>query len=239
MIELQHLSKNFGSLMAVQDLNFNCAPGEIFALLGENGAGKTRTLRLLATILQPTSGTAKLNGYDLQTEAHLVRHQIGVLTTEPGLYDRLTVRETLRYFGQLYDMSLALIEERSQELIDLLGMAAYADRRTSQLSRGMKQKVAIARALLHDPPIVLLDEPTSGLDVVSARTVLDFVLQLRKRGKCIVFSSHVMSEVERICDRVAIIHQGRLVACGTLDEVKQAGSGELEEIFVRLAGVKA
>ncbi|NLY53624.1 MAG: ATP-binding cassette domain-containing protein [Firmicutes bacterium] len=238
MIEVKRLCKSFGPLKAVDDISFSCQPGEVFGLLGENGAGKTTTLRMLATILRPTSGTAIVAGHDLVQSPHMVRRQIGVLSTEPGLYDRLTVREMLRYYGELHDMPLPEISRRSEELIEMLDMKAYADRRTGKLSRGMKQKAAIARALLHDPPVLLLDEPTTGLDVVSARTVVNFIQQLRASGKCIVFSSHIMGEVEKVCDRVGIVHRGRLVACGTLDEVTETGQGELEDIFVRLVGAQ-
>ncbi len=237
VIEVIGLSKIFGSVRAVDSLTFNCNQGEIFGLLGENGAGKTTTLRMLATILKPTAGTALINGTDLVKRPEQVRRRIGVLATEPGLYDRLTAREVVRYFGQLHDMPRMLLEQRIDEIFTMLDMQEYADRRTAQFSRGMKQKVAIARTIIHNPDVLLLDEPTSGLDVVSARTVVDFIRRFRDAGKCIIFSSHIMSEVERLCDRVGIMHKGHLVACGTLEQIKQ--QGELEDIFVRLVGAGA
>lgn len=234
LIEVMGLSKTFGNVQAVDGLTFTCRQGEIFGLLGENGAGKTTTLRMLATILRPTAGTATISGIDLVKQPEQVRRRIGVLSTEPGLYDRLTPRELVRYYGQLHDMPQPLLERRIDEVFAMLDMQQYADRRSAKLSRGMKQKVAIARTIVHDPDVLLLDEPTSGLDVVSARTVVDFIRRSRDEGKYIVFSSHIMSEVERLCDRVGIMHKGRMVACGTLEQVKQ--QGELEDIFVRLVG---
>lgn len=234
LIEVMGLSKTFGNVQAVDGLTFTCRQGEIFGLLGENGAGKTTTLRMLATILRPTAGTATISGIDLVKQSEQVRRRIGVLSTEPGLYDRLTPRELVRYFGQLHDMPQPLLERRIDEVFAMLDMQQYADRRSAKLSRGMKQKVAIARTIVHDPDVLLLDEPTSGLDVVSARTVVDFIRRSRDEGKYIIFSSHIMSEVERLCDRVGIMHKGSMVACGTLEQVKQ--QGELEDIFVRLVG---
>ncbi len=221
----------------MRDVSFEARPGEVFGLLGENGAGKTTTLRLLSTILTPTSGTAKIMGHDIVREPEAVRRVIGVVATDTGLYDRLTPREILRYFGQLNDVDRATIDRRSQELFRRLEMEEYADRRAGQLSRGTKQKVHIARAMISDPPVLLLDEPTGGLDVTSSRAVDDFILQAKQEGKTVLFSSHIMSEVERVCDRVAIIQQGSIIVEGTLDELKgHRADSKFEDVFVRLLG---
>lgn len=244
MIEAIGLTKRFSPpkrggqpVVAVNDVSFAARPGEVFGLLGENGAGKTTTLRMLATILEPTSGTARIMGYDIVKEPEQVRRSIGVVATDTGLYDRLTPRETLRYFGELNDMDRATIARRSNELFELLGMVEFADRRAGKLSKGTKQKVHVARAMISDPPVLLLDEPTAGLDVTSSRAVDEFILKAKKLGKVIVFSSHIMSEVEKICDRVAIIQQGSIIVEGTLDELKgHQTSSKFEDVFVRLLG---
>lgn len=221
-------------------VSFTAAGGEVFGLLGENGAGKTTTLRMLATVLEPTAGTATVNGYDLVSQAATVRRQIGVVSAEPGVYDRLTPREHLFYFGALNDLSRAQVRRRAEELIGRLGMDDFADRRAGQLSRGMKQKVALARALLTDPPVLLMDEPTAGLDVTAGRVVEEFIAEARAQGKSIIFSSHIMSQVEKLCDRVAVIHRGRIVATGTVAELKSRDLQErFEDVFVRLVGERA
>ncbi|MDQ7794771.1 MAG: ABC transporter ATP-binding protein [bacterium] len=242
MLEVRGLSKRFGraGILAVDGVSFAAAGGEVFGLLGENGAGKTTTLRMLATVLQPTSGTATVNGHDLVTEATAVRRQIGVVSSEPGVYDRLTPREHLFYFAGLHDLPRAEAGRRADRLISRLGMEEFADRRSAQLSRGMKQKVALARALLTDPPVLLMDEPTAGLDVTSARVVEEFIEESRSAGKSIIFSSHIMSQVEKLCDRVAVIHRGRIVAAGTVTELKSRSLQErFEDVFVRLVGEEA
>ncbi|MEW6524723.1 MAG: ATP-binding cassette domain-containing protein [Bacillota bacterium] len=240
MISVHSLSKSFGQLLAVDRVSFTVGPGEVFGLLGENGAGKTTTLRMLATVLRPTQGSATIMGHDLIREPLRVRQIIGVLSAETGLYDRLTAWENVRYFGRLHGMGDAQIRQRSAPLADSLDMASFWHRRAGTLSKGMRQKVCIVRAVIHDPAVLLMDEPTAGLDVTSARAVHDFIHSWKREGRSILFSSHVMSEVEKVCDRIAVIHRGRIVAAGSLDEVKaQAPKRDLEEIFVRLVGETA
>lgn len=237
MIEVKGLTKHFGSVQAVNQISFRVKGGEIFGLLGENGAGKTTTLRMLATVLKPTSGSATVNGFDLVREPDRVRTQIGVLSAEEGCYPRLTARENIEFFARLNNLPPDEVNRRTEEVIELLDMGEYADRRTGDFSKGMKQKVALARAIVHDPPILLMDEPTAGLDVTSTRVVRDFLVHCRQQGRAIIFSSHIMSEVERLCDRVAIINRGRIVAEGTLQELTtQYGEKDFEEVFARLVG---
>lgn len=238
MIEVMGLGKKFGNITAVDEINFQVNKGEIFGLLGENGAGKTTTLRMLATMLQPTSGYAMLGGLNVVKEPEKVRAHIGILFGgETGLYDRLTASENIAYFGELNGIDRAAIEERSTQLADAFGMQEFMDRRASKLSKGMKQKVAFARSIIHNPDIMLFDEPTSGLDVSAAREVHTFILKCKAEGKTILFSSHTMKEVDKLCDRIGIIHKGRLVETGTVDGFKEKyGSNDLEDIFVRLAG---
>ncbi len=244
LIEAIELTKRFGpakrggqEVLAVSGVSFTARPGEVFGLLGENGAGKTTTLRMLSTILAPTSGTARIMGCDIVREPEQVRRHIGVVATDTGLYDRLTPRETLRYFGELNDLDRATIARRTDEFFELLGMTEYADRRAGQLSKGTKQKVHFARAMISDPPVLLLDEPSAGLDVTSARAVDDFILRAKKLGKAIVFSSHIMSEVDKVCDRVAIIQQGSIIVEGSIDDLKgRQKDSKFEDVFLRLLG---
>lgn len=240
MVEVKDLVKKFGGFTAVDGISFRVDKGEIFGLLGENGAGKTTTLRMLATMLKPTSGQAILGGFDTVKEPEKVRAHIGILFGgETGLYDRLTAAENISYFGELNSMDKADIKERTRQLSDVFGMQDFLDRRASKLSKGMKQKVAFARSIIHSPDIMLFDEPTSGLDVSAAREVQEFILNCRAEGKTIIFSSHTMSEVDKLCDRIGIIHKGRLVETGTIEGIKEKyGDEDLEEIFIRLAGGK-
>lgn len=241
MIEAQALSKFFhdkkrGQIRAAEAISFRCAPGEIYGLLGANGAGKTTTLRMLATIFTPTSGTARVAGFDVVREPAKVRAHIGFLSTATALYDRLTAAETVEYFGQLYGLDAATIARRSSELFKALDMEEFRDRRCAKLSTGMKQKVSIARTLVHDPPVMIFDEPTIGLDVMAARSITDFIRECRNRGKTVIFSTHVMSEVEKLCDRIGIIHNGRMRTEGTLDELRaRHQKTSLEEIFVEIS----
>lgn len=236
MIEARQLTKTFGNHVAVDDVSFEVQDGEVFGLLGENGAGKTTTLRMLATLLTPTSGTALIGGHDLRDDSRQVRLQLGIIF-EGGVYDRLTVRENMRYFGRLYGRKGAALEQRITHIFSWLSMDTYADKRAGNLSKGMKQKLVIGRALIHDPPVLLMDEPTSGLDVTAARLVHEFILLAKSEGKTVLLSSHNMAEVEKLCDRIAVIHRGRLVAIGTLDEFKsRAADGNLEQIFSDLVG---
>ncbi len=241
MIELKNLSKRFGDIQAVDNISFTVSKGEIFGLLGENGAGKTTTLRMLATMLKPTGGTALLEGLDTVREPEKVRAHIGILFGgETGLYDRLTAAENITYFGELNDLDRKYIKSRIEELAEIFGMQEYMQRRASKLSKGMKQKVAFARSIIHNPEIMLFDEPTSGLDVSAIREVHDFILNCRSQGKTIIFSSHTMSEVEKLCDRIGIIHKGKLMDSGAIGELKEKyGCGSLEEVFVRLTSTTA
>jgi len=238
LIEAHGLTKRYrGAVLAVDDLDFTARPGEVFGLLGENGAGKTTTLRMLATVLQPTAGTARIMGHDIVKEPELVRRRIGVVAAETGVYDRLTPYEIVRYFGRLNDLNEATIKRRAEEIFERLDMTDFVHRRSGQLSKGMKQKVNIARAMINDPPVLLLDEPCAGLDVTSSRAVDDFILEAKRAGKTIVFSSHIMSEVEKVCDRVAIIHRGSIIVDGTMEELKgEEAQARFEDVFVRLVG---
>jgi sodium transport system ATP-binding protein len=245
MIEARNLTKTFkdkkrGVITAVNDVSFTCRPGQIYGLLGANGAGKTTTLRLLATLLQPTSGVARLAGFDAATEANQVRAHVGFLAASTALYGRLTAREMITYFGRLNGLADATIKERLNRLAAELDMRDFLDRRCEKFSTGMKQKTSIARTLIHDPAVMIFDEPTLGLDVMTARSIVKFVRDCRNRGKTVIYSTHVMSEVERICDIIGIIHDGRLVAEGTLAELRQRfGETDMEEIFIKAVGGEA
>ncbi len=234
LVDAQGLQKRFRNFHAVKGVSFQCYGGEVFGLLGPNGAGKTTTIRMLTTILRPTSGTATIAGHDIIGEPEAVRRVIGVLPENTGIYGRLTAREAVRYAGRLYGVHPEVLEGRVEAIFEALEMTPHLDRLTDTFSKGMKQKVNIARALVHDPPVIFLDEPTSGLDVISARSVREFVSRFKEDGRCVIMSTHVMEEAERLCDRVAIIAGGQLQAQGRLDDLKaQTGLG-LEEIFVQL-----
>jgi len=240
MIVVQGLSKQFvdakgGIVKAVDDLTFTAHPGRVFGLLGCNGAGKTTTLRMLSTVILPTAGSAMIDGIDVVANPGAVRSQIGFLSNSTALYGRLTARETLAYFGGLYGLKKNDLKQRLDEVIDRLEIGPFADRLCDKLSTGQKQRVSIARATLHDPPVLFFDEPTSGLDVVASQAVLEFIEAARDRGKTIVFSTHIMSEVERLCDDVAVIHDGRLVGQGSADELKAStNEATLEGAFLKL-----
>ncbi len=242
MIEAHHLVKTFkdkkrGVIRAVDDVSFTCAPGRIFGLLGANGAGKTTTLRLLATLLKPTSGTAVVAGHDVLRAPLDVRRNIGFLAASTALYGRLTARETIAYFGRLNGMTDSAIRARTAELAAELDMDEFLDRRVEKFSTGMKQKTSIARTLVHDPAVLVFDEPTLGLDVMAARTIVKFVRECRARGKTVIYSTHIMSEVEKLCDTIGIIHGGRLLAQGTLAELKATyQQPDMEEVFVHVVG---
>ena len=242
MIEARNLTKVFhdkkrGEIRAVDDVSFTCRPGRIYGLLGANGAGKTTTLRLLATLLRPTAGSATVAGFDTVAEPERVRASVGFLATSTALYGRLTARETITYFGRLNGLSDAAIAARVARLTDELDLHEFLDRRVEKFSTGMKQKTSIARTLVHDPAVLIFDEPTIGLDVMTARNIVRFVRDCRTRGKTVIYSTHVMSEVEKLCDTVGIIHHGRLVAEGSLAELGQRyGVQDMEEIFIRAVG---
>jgi len=235
VVEVKGLTKRFNRLTAVENVDFTARPGEILGLLGENGAGKTTTLRVLATVLAPTSGDVVVNGFSVARQAQQVRASIGFISSEAGLYDRLTARENVAYFGRLHGIPRPVLNDRIDALFDWLDLKDVADRRVGKFSKGMKQKVCIARAIIHDPPVLLLDEPTAGLDVTAIHAVDQFILRAKGEGRTIIFSSHVMSEVEKLCDRVAIIHRGSIIAGGTMDELK-AKRERFEDVFLRLIG---
>ncbi|HXL14935.1 MAG TPA: ATP-binding cassette domain-containing protein [Methylomirabilota bacterium] len=242
MIEVLDLCKTFhdrkkGDIPAVRGLSFKCAPGRVFGLLGRNGAGKTTTLRVLATILVPTSGTALIDGLDVNQRPGEVRKRIGYLSGDTKLYDRLTGRELLTYFGELAGMNAPSIAGRITELQVSFGLRDFLDKRVGKMSTGMKQRLSLARVVLHDPPVLIFDEPTSGLDVMGAREVLRIVLDLRSKGRTIIFSTHIMTEAERICDEIAIIERGSILAQGSVGALKSGnGGGTLEDVFVKTVG---
>lgn len=242
MIEARALSKRFhdkkrGEIRAVEQVSFRCEPGRIYGLLGANGAGKTTTLRMLATILEPTDGTAIIEGYDVVEQPEKARASVGFLSTATALYPRLTAQEMVEYFGRLNGLDEATLKRRIDEIFARLEMDGFRDRRCDKLSTGMKQKVSIARTLVHDPPVMIFDEPTSGLDVMTARTIVTFIRECRDRGKTVIFSTHVMSEVEKLCDTVGIIHGGKLLTEGTLAQLyAEHGERDLEEVFVKVVG---
>jgi len=240
MIHVRQLTKHYadlrqGEIVALADISFDALPGQIYGLLGPNGAGKTTTLRILSTMLRPTSGTATINGYDVVRQPDLVRRQIGFVSTSTAVYDRMTGWEMVEHFGRLYGMAPEPLRERMETLFERLQMNGVRDVLGAKMSTGMKQKVSIARAIVHDPPVLVFDEATSGLDVLVARALLKAVAELREQGKCIIFSTHIMREAERLCDRIAIVHRGHILAEGTLAELRKTHNEEdLEELFFRL-----
>jgi sodium transport system ATP-binding protein len=240
MIHVRDLTKHYpdlrqGHVVALDGVSFDARPGQIFGLLGPNGAGKTTALRILSTMLRPTRGTATLNGFDVVTEPHMVRHQIGYVSANTAIYDRMTAWELVEHFGRLYGMQPDSLRDRMEQVFDRLQMNRIRDTLGGKMSTGMKQKVSIARAIVHDPPVLIFDEATSGLDVLVARSLLQTIAELREQGKCIIFSTHIMREAERLCDELAIIHNGSILAEGTLDELRaRHGEEDLEELFFRL-----
>ncbi len=244
MIEAHNLSKTFrdkkrGEIHAAENISFRVAPGQIYGLLGANGAGKTTTLRMLATLLKPTSGSATIAGFDAVREPEKVRANVGFLAASTALYGRLTASEMIGYFGRLNGMEDSAIRARIKQLADELDMHEFLGRRCDKFSTGMKQKTSIARTLIHDPAVMIFDEPTLGLDVMTARAIVKFVRDCRARGKTVIYSTHVMSEVEKLCDVVGIIHDGKLVVEGTLESLRaRYGETDMEEVFVKAAGIK-
>src|ERR1700720_870450 len=242
MIEACSLSKRFhdkkrGEICAVENVSFTCRPGSIYGLLGANGAGKTTTLRMLATILEPTDGTAIVNSFDVIEHPEKVRANVGFLSTATALYPRLTAQEMVEYFGRLNGLDEPTLKKRIDEIFLRLNMNDFRDRRCDKLSTGQKQKTSIARTLVHDPPVMIFDEPTTGLDVMTARTIIGFIADCRDRGKTVIFSTHIMSEVERLCDHIGIIHGGKLLEEGTLTELRaKHNEHNLEEIIVKVVG---
>ncbi len=237
MIEVRALHKSFGKVVALQEVTFAAPDGRITGLLGPNGAGKTTTLRILYTILKPNRGAAAVDGYDVVASAREAQNRLGALPDSHGLYPRLTTRENIRYYGRLHGQGGEPLERNIEALIKLLDMQDIADRRAEGFSQGQRLKVAIARALVHQPRNVLLDEPTSGLDVMSTRAMRTFIRRLRDEGKCVLFSSHIMQEVSALCDHIVVIAQGRVVASGAPDELRRAtGQANLEDAFVAAIG---
>ena len=232
MLQVENLSKSYGTFRALHGVTFSAQAGEVYGLLGPNGAGKTTLLRILATLLRPDSGTARVAGYDTRTQGEAVRRSVGVVNGGMGLYDRLSGREILRYFAGLYGMTPVQADARIAELNGSLGLEGTLDTRAGSFSTGMKQKIVIARAVIHDPPVLILDEAASGLDVLARRALLDFVLDYRAAGKLVVYSTHVMSEVEEVCDRAAVLDRGELIAQDTVAELlAQTGQSSLERAF--------
>jgi len=237
VIAAEGLAKRFGAVEAVRDVSFEAPDGRITALLGPNGAGKTTTLRMIATLVAPTQGHARVDGHDVAREPLAVRAAIGMLSDARGLYGRLTARENIAYYGELRAMRPAAIEAAIERLAELLDMKALLDRRTDGFSQGERMNVAIARALVHDPPNVILDEPSNGLDVMTTRNLREVIRSLRAAGKCVLYSSHVMQEVSALCDEIVIVAHGAVAAHGTAEELlAQSGRANLEDAFVALAG---
>jgi sodium transport system ATP-binding protein len=239
VIRVDGIRKRFGTVTAVDDVSFEAHDGTITGLLGPNGAGKTTTLRMLYSVMKPDAGRITVDSVDAVALPQEAQTRLGVLPDGFGLYPRLTAREHIDYFGELHGISGARLQQRARELLDMLDMTAIADRRTGGFSHGERTKVALARALVHDPQNVLLDEPTNGLDVMSTRAVRHIVRKLRDQGRCVLFSSHVMQEVSALCDSIVVIASGRVVAHGTPNELRnQTGEDNLEDAFVALAGLE-
>lgn len=240
MIHVRELTKHYedlrrGQFVALDHVSFDALPGQVYGLLGPNGAGKTTALRILSTLLRPTGGSATVNGYDVVTQPSQVRRQMGFMSASTAVYDRMTAWEMVEYFGGLYGIERESLRARMETLFARLQMNEFRDVLGSKMSTGMRQKVSIARAIVHDPPILIFDEATSGLDVLVARALLKTVAELRDAGKCIVFSTHIMREAEKLCDRIAIIHRGRILVEGTLEELRDLHSQhDLEELFFQL-----
>ncbi len=226
--------------MALQGADLEAVPGRILGLLGVNGAGKTTLLRILSTVIRADKGTATVAGYDVATQPALVRASIGFLSSSTAVYGRLTPLESLRYFGGLYGLSGIDLDRRVEFVVDRLNLRPFQDQLCDRLSTGQKQRVGIARAILHDPPVLFFDEPTSGLDVVAKQGVMEFIEEVRESGKTVVFSTHVMSEAERLCDEVAVIHEGRIVESGVrVQVVARTGHATLEKAFLSLIGYRS
>jgi sodium transport system ATP-binding protein len=242
MISTHQLTKLFydkqrGEIRAADAVTLEVRPGQIYGLLGANGAGKTTVMRLLATLIAPTSGSAEVAGHDIVREPGAVRSRVGFLAASTALYGRLTAREMVTYFGELNGLSRPEVKVRLERLATELDMHEFLDRRCEGLSTGMKQKTSIARTLVHDPAVMIFDEPTLGLDVTTSRAIVRFVQECRARGKTVIYSTHMMHEVEKLCDRIGVIHGGRLMAEGTLAELRQrTGEQDMEEVFVKIIG---
>ena len=234
-VKVDRLEKTLGTKKVLRGVSMEARPGEIFGLLGPNGAGKTTTLRIICTLLAPDRGSVNVLGFDTHTAPEEVRRRVGVVTAEIGVYPRLTARENIAYFAELSGVMDGALANAVDGVILRLGMESFANQRAESLSSGQKQKVAIARAIVHDPPVLMFDEPTSNLDVLASREVRDFMTESRGRGKCVIFSTHVLHDAERMCDRVTIIHEGQVVASGSMAEVR-GPDPDLEDAFLRLVG---
>ncbi|WP_456410050.1 ABC transporter ATP-binding protein [Oceanithermus sp.] len=236
MIEVADLHKRYGKNPALRGVSFRVDGGSVYGLLGPNGAGKTTTLRILATLVRPDDGTARVAGHDVISHPLAVRARLGIVNGGMGLYERLTGREILGFFGRFYGLEGRRLEEGIAWVDEVLGIGDALDRRVGDMSSGMIQKVIVARAIIHKPPVLLLDEATRGLDVFARRALLDFVDDYRRQGKAIVYSTHVLPEAEEICDRVGFLYEGRLLFEGSLDEAKRRwGTDSLERAFIRAA----
>jgi len=237
MIRTQNLRKHFGSVVAVEDVSFSAADGTVTGLLGPNGAGKTTSLRMIYGLVKPDAGKIEVDGHDAVANPLAAQACLGVLPDQSGLYPRLTSREHIRYFANLQGIGGDELERRMQDWLDLLDLKAMADRRVGGFSHGERTKVAMARALIHNPQNIVLDEPTNGLDVSSTRAVREVIRRLKSENRCVLFSSHVMQEVSALCDRIVVIARGRVVAEGTADELlAKTGNATLEDAFVTLVG---
>lgn len=237
MIRVEGIAKAFGRVQAVRDVSFTAADGRITGLLGPNGAGKSTTLRVLYTVLKPDRGSAAIDGIDVTADALAARSRLGALPHSSGLYPQLTARENIAYYGALHGLAGSELAQRVQSIIDLLEIAEFADRRTKGFSQGQRTKVALARAMVHEPRNVILDEPTNGLDVMATRSLRDLIRRLRDAGKCVLFSSHVMQEVAALCDEIVIIADGRVALSGTPGEIRtRTGRDNLEDAFVSAIG---
>ncbi|MGA9853127.1 MAG: ATP-binding cassette domain-containing protein [Gammaproteobacteria bacterium] len=237
MIEVRNISKHFGAVQAVQNVNFSVPDGRITGLLGPNGAGKSTTLRIIGTVLKPDGGTVLVDGSDVRSDSESARLKLGVLPHASGLYPRLSAEENIRYYGELNGLEGVALKKRIAELVELLEMQDFARRPAKGFSQGQRIKVALARVLVHRPKNVVLDEPTNGLDVMATRALRAIIKRLRDEGHCVLFSSHVMQEVAALCDDIVIIAHGKIVARGTPDEIRrQTGETDLEEAFVKAVG---
>jgi len=234
-VAVERLEKTLGKNKVLRGISFRAQPGEIFGLLGPNGAGKTTTLRLISTLLSPDSGTVEVLGFDTRKAPEEVRRRIGVVTADIGVYPRLSARENITYFARLSEVRDSELKRRVDAVIERLDIHSFADQRAESLSSGQKQKLAIARAIVHDPSVLMFDEPTSNLDVLASREVREFMVESKDRGKCVIFSTHVLHDAERLCDRITILHEGQVVASGPTAEVR-GGKPELEDAFLDLVG---
>ena len=234
-VAVERLEKTLGKNRVLRGISFQAQPGEIFGLLGPNGAGKTTTLRLISTLISPDSGTVEVLGFDTRKAPEEVRRRIGVVTADIGVYPRLSARENITYFAQLSEVPDSELKRRVDAVIERLDIHSFANQRAESLSSGQKQKLAIARAIVHDPSVLMFDEPTSNLDVLASREVREFMVESKERGKCVIFSTHVLHDAERLCDRITILHEGQVVASGPTAEVR-GGKPELEDAFLDLVG---